>query len=257
MTWTRDTPWRQGAFLSEQSLKGLYSAASAQQVAIAVSHSCDIANDQEKEPNVEFVLGRSVETADGNLTRAKNPRLLHLRATLNNQPQVIELSARDKFSIAKTDLAAHEPDEALKLETGELNILQSWLAARYKRQALPGALQDRLRGVIRSLEHQGKRNADGILGYWLDYQPREELPPGDPYELWISVVYTTDSQDSETSARQIAQAIEAVAGHATGIDLRECEAFSEEEFTARDVRTMVEYRLEHLSFATDPPGPTL
>ena len=70
-------------------------------------------------------------------------------------------------------------------------------------------------------------------------------------------VYVSDVPDVEARARAIAEAIEVVATAAPEIDLRQCRAFSDEEFTARDLRTMVEYRMEHLSFATEPPGPTL
>lgn len=257
MAWSRDTPWTQGALLSGPSLQKLHPAASEHQVALAISHSCDIANDPAKEPNVEFVLGRLIEKRDGNLTRAKNPRVLHLTVTFAGEPVVIEMSAIDKFSILKDHLNSYLPDVALNLEPGELTILQAWLAARYKRQALPGALQDRLRDIVKVLEQNGQRNTDGVLGYWLDYQPREELAAAEPYELWVYVVYLTDQQEFEESAKGVAAAISGVAQKATGIDLRQCEAYSDEEFTAKDVRTKVEYRLEHLSFGTDPAGPTL
>ncbi len=175
MTWSRDTLWSQGGVLSQPSLGALHPAAAAAPLAIAISHSCDIANDSAKEPQVEFVLGKWVSRTDGNLTRAKNPRLLHLNATMNGQAKVVELSARDKFSISKEQLASHLPDAMTNLQPEELPILQAWLAARYKRQALPGALQHRLRPIVDALEKQGKQHADGVLGYWLDYQPREEL----------------------------------------------------------------------------------
>ena len=39
--------------------------------------------------------------------------------------------------------------------------------------------------------------------------------------------------------------------------LRHCEAYSEQEFTLRDLREMIEYRLEYLSYRMDPEGPTV
>lgn len=256
MGWTRETEWAQGSFLTGQALSGLKSKAAESSIAIAVSHSCDIANDDLKtEPNVEFILGRRIEKCDGNFSRAKNPRKLHLGTALAGTPMALELLATQKFCISKDRLHPFQPDG--RLNPGEVKVLQSWLAARYKRQALPDNLQSRLRHLFKKMDKLGAKHSEAVLGYWLDYEPKdEELQPEEPYEVWISVVHTTEDPSHEEIATQIAEKLKGE-GEPDGLDLRQCEAYSEEEFTLRDLREQVQYRVEHLSFRTDPPGPTV
>lgn len=233
----------------------LHSDAVEGDVGVAISHSCDIANENlEVEPLIEFALAKPVIECDGALVGAKNPRRLHLRTRGSDQFQGLELRAYQKFRLQKTKLADQKPDSEYKLAEGQLQILQSWLAARYRRQAFPDALQQRLKPLFTKMEKQGGKNAHGILGYWLDYQPRdEELLAGDPYEVWLSVVYSVENPDFELAAKEVVATLERVT--LTDIDLSKCMALSEEEFTLKDLREQVHYQADHLSYRTDPPGP--
>ena len=95
------------------------------------------------------------------------------------------------------------------------------------------------------------------MGYWLDHKPfNEDLPPDQPYKLWMYVVYNTDDKDVEIKATRIVvplkkklQSLEA-----NKITLRNCEAYSEEEFTLRDLRGNIQYRLDHISLNPKSSG---
>jgi hypothetical protein len=100
------------------------------------------------------------------------------------------------------------------------------------------------------------------VSFRLRYNPEEELLPEEPYELWLSIVYITDKEEYGSIAEQIASDLNAKfpslldKTKASGrVDLRQCKAVSEMEFTLRDMRDTEEYHLEHLSYRTDPPGP--
>ncbi len=243
--------------MNGQSLQELYPKASGDSVAIAISHSCDIANDDlEAEPSVEFALGCRIESCDGNFVGAKNPRKLHLHTHLKGDFQGLEVVASRKFNLLKVKLHQHQPDNETKLVSGEVKVLQSWLAARYKRQTLPDSLQERLRPLFKKMDKLGGKNAQAVLGYWLDYQPREELKPENPYEVWLSVVYSTEHPEFEKAANDIAESLNNTK-NLTGLDLIQCAAYSEEEFTLKDLREQVQYRAEHLSYRTDPHGPVV
>ena len=267
MSWSRETKWRQGCILSPQSFDSLELSDTCETTfALAITHDCDIANEnQEVEPFVEFVLARLVKTRDGNNEFAKNPRLLHLQARLEGEPVTIELIASRKISIPKCVLAKHEPDERVILERQQRAILQDWLAARYKRQALPDSFNVRFKPLVEFLEKQGKKHASGVIGYWLDYEPRDiELPTEQPYELWLYIVYSIEDRAFEGTARAIATELKekffklmSKTSDNGNLDLRDCEAYSEEEFTLKDLRSNLQYRLEYLSHRTDPPGPVV
>ncbi len=265
MPWSRNTSWRQGSILSQKDFleAGLLDSCPCD-LAIAISHDCDIANDNmDAEPFVEFVYAQRIEVKDGNYTNGKNPRILHLNYKCREDDIFLELLALSKFTVSKSDLEKLQPDETYEL-TSSRQVLQSWLAARYRRHSLPNSLVDRLRGVFGHIEKEGKKKSDGVLLFQLSYQPMDELPPDEAYELWLSIVYVTDQAEYESMAEKMAEDLKAEFSallektKAFGsVDLRKCEAVSEMEFTVRDIRDTVEYHLEHLSYRSEPPGPII
>jgi hypothetical protein len=265
MVWSRNTSWRQGHILTQKDFHeaGLPDSC-PYDLAIAISHDCDIANNKlDVEPSVEFVFARRIAEQNGNYTNGKNPRILHLNYKCQDENLFFELLALDKFIVPKSALEKIQPDEAYEM-TSSRQILQNWLAARYRRHALPNSLVDRLGGVFGHIEKEGKKNSDGVLFFMLSYEPKDELPPEESYELWLSVVYVTDRDEYESMAEKMAEGLKAkfsalleknkVYG---SVDLRKCEAVSEMEFTVRDMRDTVEYHLEHLSYRSEPPGPII
>jgi hypothetical protein len=264
MPWSRNTAWRQGGVLVQKDFQavGLTDLPDTD-LAIAVAHDCDIANDNlDTEPAVEFIFARILEEHNGNYTHGKNPRILHLNYTHKGQTIWIELIASRRFIVQKNALESIQPDQTYSLITRP--TLQSWLAVRYRRIALPNSLVERLRSVSTYIEREGKRNSSGILSFRLSYEPQDELLPEEPYELWLSIVYVTDKAEYATMAMNIAQSLKMEFQNLLektkdrgAVDLRKCEAVSEIEFTLRDMRDTVEYNLEHLSYRTEPSGPVI
>lgn len=262
MPWSRNTIWRQGSVLTQKDFPAIGLANESDvDLAIAISHDCDIANDNlDIEPAVEFIFARVLDQRDGNYTYGKNPRTLHLDYTHDEKPIILELLASKKLIVQKDKLETVQPDETYKL-THSREILQSWLAARYRRHALPNSLVERLREVFSYIEKKGKKNSSGILSFRLSYDPEDELPPETAYELWLSIVYITDKDEYCIMAERIAQSLKAefpkllenTAGYGD-VTLRLCKAVSETEFTLSDMRGTVEYHLEHLSYRTEPSG---
>jgi hypothetical protein len=263
MPWSRNTLWRQGSVLLQKDFHTVNLKDSSDlELVVAISHDCDIANNNlEAEPAVEFICGRIIQELDGNYTHGKNPRILHLNYIHSGTPIFLELIASKRVVVNKNVLEAVQPDQTYEL-IGSRQILQSWLAARYRRHALPNSLVERLREVSKYIQEKGKKNSSGIVSFRLRYDPEKELPPEEPYELWLSIVYITDNAEYGSIAEQIASNLKAKfpsllnKTNASGrVDLRRCEAVSEMEFTLRDMRDTEEYYLEHLSHHTDPPGP--
>ena len=255
-------PWSQGSLIGIDDMATLGLAADDDGGwGVVITHDCDLANDDLAiEPFVEVIIARPMEVADGNCRHAKNARRLHLDWQRADTVLCLELLATRKCCVAKRDLADVAPVADAILAPADKHILQSWLAARYRRQALPDSLVERLRYVFQRLEKKGKTQASTVIGYWLSFAPAGELPAEEPYDLDISIVYTIDSPDAETAASAIADEVsERFAGLVTksgagGVVLGVCEAVSEEEFTLRDIRQHVEYRLDYLSNRAFPDG---
>ncbi len=264
MPWSRNTTWRQGSVLARKDFQFVDPNNTLDfDLAVAISHDCDIANDNlELEPAVEFIFASIRDQKDGNCTNAKNPRILHLDYINDEKEVVLELIASKKFELQKHVLETVQPDEAYKLNTHSRDILQSWLAARYRRHALPNSLVDRLRNVFKHIDEKCKKNSSGILSFRLSYDPEYELPPEEPYELWLNIVYITDKSEYREMSEDIAQRLETEfpklvekTKDSGKVILCKCEAVSEMEFTLRDMRETIEYRLEHLSYRDEPSGP--
>ncbi len=269
MLWSRNTLWRQGSILAQKDFYSLELPSTPDiTLAVAISHDCDIAHDNlEVEPDIEFIFARILEQHNGNYIYGKNPRILHLGYTHDAKEVFLELLASKKVTLQKIGLKAVQPDETYKLTHSRNQILQSWLAARYRRHALPNSLVERLRPVSSYIEKEGRKNSSGILSFRLFYEPIEppnELPPEEAYELWLSIVYSSDDDKYRSMAEEIADKLKIEfpklledTKNIGKVDLRQCKAFSEMEFTLQDMRGTFELHLEHLSHRTTPPGPVL
>lgn len=235
-------------------------------LALVISHDCDIASeDLDEEPDIEIMIGSPIAQLDGNYTHAKNSRRLHLELRFKDSSVQVELRAARKIRVQKKSLVTQSPDSNYIL--GQLNqrILRSWLAARYSRAALPNALNERLRPVEKAFLSLGKNHPHAVLGIFIDYDPHEtELGDGEHYEIWLSVVYSTENPEYATQATKASAALTSAFEKAfkagenwEKIELRACTARAENEFSLRDLHQTLQYRLEHASYKKEPPARTV
>jgi len=261
--WTRETPWRQGTVvpLDHAISIGLVSKKQlSPKIAIVVSHDCDLAQEIEVEPNVEIILGKSIDACRPDKTHAKNVRILHIEISGPSGRTAVELVAQDKISISKAQLADARPDNTFSIDKDELAILRSWLAARYKRASIPDGLQTLIKDIFEDVAKK-KERPRALRGIWIEFDPDlDHLPDGDKYELWIVVVYSTSEEGSKAVAEEVANQIRSKFekkyrknGVWTELDLRECVARSDTEFTYYDTYKYKAFRLEHLSLRAGTP----
>lgn len=269
-TWGRDTPWRQGHVLPDQAVKavGFLTGAPTDVVAIVVSHDCDLAQDPSVEPMVEVIVGRRIATADGNFTYAKNARRLHLTFNAGAEHLGAEFEASRKTQVTKDQLAEFEPIETVKLTPVERNILQRWLAARYRRSAFPDEFDRRLErtGVRDRLSKILKSAGALIAAIYFDVDQGEEIfrtGSDDPYALVIYLLFSTetDPEAAERAADAANQSIKKAfrdrclskeTGTWHDIELVECEAISDQAMTVQQAESLKRWSADHLSLRTEP-----
>lgn len=265
-TWTRDTPWRQGSLISREDLLDLGTSVEGGHVfGVVVSHDCDLANDDLcLEPDVDIVLIRSLDEVDHNCTFGKSPRRLHFHFKGEDDKEVaFEAVAKDRRTVQKSQLADCTPCPSHRLESKGLDILQRWLACRYRRQALPDALMQRLRKPLDLIKKLMKKSASSIVGIWIAFDPDDVADENTVYELEFYFVYSTDKEsDAATQAENVARRITEYFGTRSEVDdtqsglfLGRCIAVAEDGFTLRDMRRTVELKLEYLSYRNAEPGP--
>jgi hypothetical protein len=256
--WDRDTPWRQGKALSQStslSLAVLDPERADSHIAVVISHDCDLVEDVQREPDVEVIVGKFIDAASPNHTHAKSPNTLHLELAFDGQPRTVEFAATAKCRKSKASIAKERPDDRFILDPKGLDILQTWLALRYRRAAFPDSLNKHLSELRETLQRIGKRNPHSIVGFYVYFEPEGEISdPNEPYEVWIVVVYDHTRAEAEgiaeEAAKKISEKLEAKFKTAMGwrgIDLRRCDYSSDEEFSLYHARTFKNYPLDYIS----------
>lgn len=272
----RDNPWRQGLVIPTDVIAALglnLAKTSAPAIAVVVSHDCDITQTAEIEPNVEVIIGHIIANGDGNCTHAKNPRRLHLPCTGGGEKIIVELNAAAKRAIAKTGhdgLGAHRPAPDMRFTTAERDILQRWLAARYRRAAFPEEFDrrlDRETGVWNVLLKILKPTDRHISAVFVDVDYGEQYErqgADDCYSLAIYLLYDTSSDPAaaEAAAARAAEQISAAFekrcrsdGHWQWIELVECIPIADTSMTYALSQSLMKWSLDYLSLRGDPSGP--
>jgi hypothetical protein len=266
-SWTRQTVWTQGSIVRfEDALRAnLFSGKDPhEKVAMVISHDCDLAvDDLQTEPHVEVVVGHKIEKCKPECSNARSTRILHLELNSSDGPIAYEFLSKDKGTLLKKILTGASPESRYVLSERSKRALQSWLAARYKRAALPDGLSLLLDQVKDVFVTVGKKNPEAILGIYLDYEPEGDiLAGGELYEVWITVLYSTEIQNAKEVAEDAIARISnkfqqqfKSSGNWRGLELRSCVASSETELTYYDLVRLKEYRLEYLTLRVDEPNP--
>ena len=269
---TRDTGWRQGDLLTQETAIRLTLVGEADKKRVVViTHDCDIPH--KDEASVEVIVAEVVTGANPQFSYARNPRKLHLSYEIaDGKPIVVELRHGERRSVPKNQFGEHAArDSNASLPTDAKRTLKQWLAARYGRPAFPNTFENRLRKLVgkNSVERQiGKAlepEAKHLVGLFFDLgeQRSAEVPTGEPYVLSISVVYdategsTQTRQSAEKAASQLRELFEKAYGKpdiATEIALDACEAVADTAITLADLRRVDQWRLEYISLGDDDHG---
>jgi hypothetical protein len=265
----RNTEWRQGSVITQESFSTLCPAEKGQDThAIVISHDCDLPN--ENEELVEIILGPRIPDADSHFTHARHIRRLHIAYQIKNSSKlaVIELTHARRQCFSKKELSQKAaPDLDFILSCEEKRVLKQWLSARYGRPAFPNAFEARLK-KDKNLEKKLSRilspaNSQ-LVGIFFDLGEERtiDLPPEQPYCLRISIVYDNIGgpaarKVAEECALNIKKLFHETFGtpsHATELILESCEAVADTLFSLADIRKVDQCRLEYISLRENPHG---
>lgn len=269
--WNRDTPWRQGHVLTNESIVAL-GVVRAEDVgtalAIVISHDCDLAQEPETEESVEIIVANRIDVANGNFTHAKNSRKLHLECSIDGATTYLDMQAQHKTRITKAALADHAPAANVVVKPEDRSILQRWLAARYRRSAFPDEFERRLNdtGVTKRITKIVEPLGKYLVAVFFDVDEgveRDRKGEKDLYVLRIDLLYSTedDPAAAQDAAEKAAIAIAAAfrercfdaAGGWKWVELVGCEATSDEAMTYAMSTQLKRWNMDYLSLRADPP----
>jgi len=259
--WERNSPWRQGHIISPSLAKELNLLPPRdphQKFAVVVSHDCDIASDPGEEPYIEIIVGTRVEACRPEYVNARHVRVLDVEFQAPQERMALEFVATDKRTVRKLDFQGHQPDSNFTLSDKELQALRSWLAARYRRAAIPDGLQRLVKDIFEDTFKKSDRPR-ALDKIYIDFDPDiEELPEGEKYELSVVIVYDTHEVGAKEIAEKAAERLQSQfkkkyfkGGVWGGVELRTCEVKADTSFTLFDVKGHKQVRLEYLSIRAE------
>ena len=261
----RKTPWRQGSIIPSDiaiALQLFGEEEASRKVAAVISHDCDLAQATEQEPWVEVIVGTRVAGANGNYTHAKTARRLQLYFEEGGKEAIVELHAVGKTKVLKERLIGQTPVEDFHLDWKQQTVLQTWLAARYRRAAFPDEFERRLKAakLHETIAKILKPFADDIIAIFFDIDRGqsevERVGPDDIYTLSISLLYSTARDSATATAEKAALLITSAFNKAffipgkniwQNIELLECEPISDEAMTYGMSVLMKKWNLDHMS----------
>lgn len=270
------TAWRQGSVLAADSAArlGLIPQGDDQALVVVISHDCDIASADDKEPTVELIVGRRIERLGAD-THAKTARRLHLQFDDGDAgPVAVELLATQKVAVPKATVLAEGPRQGWSLSPGNLVTMQNWLAARYRRAAFPESFEARLKAkpgqlhkkIVKAMETAGVH----VLAVLFDLDEGQDLErqqPEDAYQLRIHLLYDSnvDEPAAYAAAQAAADAIESAFEAAffqpdsawRNIKLLSCEPVSDSAMTVAASQLLKQWRLDYMSLEDEPHQPML
>lgn len=250
----RKTLWRQGHVLPPSVAADLGLAPDRRYM--IVTHDCDLAQPVDVEPDIEIIAAKAIDTINPLCSLGENPRVLHLELTnAGEAPLRLDLRATEKCRLSKAALFSNSGTPPPRLADKQRQLLQSWLACRYRRHALPNALNNYLESAYKKLRKTAKKKPDGVIATWIKYDPdREPKQPGELYELSFTVVYQSESPGGERNAKAMAERLNTALKDAEGIDYQGAEVESDTTFTKFRERQMWEWHMEFISFRGEQTG---
>ena len=188
--------WRQGAIFGTDVAERARAHAPptvdirCSDLLVVASHDCDVLSPSlDKEPFVEIVCGRPVQTADKRQFSGRNPRTLQFSLADGEGAVTLSCAAHQRWAIPRELLLAGSPHRSLP--DRERRLLAEWLAKRYIRAAFPTAFDQRWRAKLKHWQKLLQRRSDWLQGVYLRLSTLAELPDAGAYlcHLIIAVRY--------------------------------------------------------------------
>ncbi|HMF79430.1 MAG TPA: hypothetical protein VK604_27465 [Bryobacteraceae bacterium] len=252
-----DRGWRQGTLIPlELLLAGTTfphrSPLRGDELAILISHDCDIAHKwYSAEPFIEFLIARPIsEDKDQGQLTGKHPRLFQLEYPHDPRHKLFGVDINDKHRVFRQLLVGKQPVGALDPDV--VRLVTSWVAKRYTRPALPDEFNERCRPARDKIANLLKKKGQLITNLLLALEPEdEELEEGENYTLMLVACCTRETWEHTSKNIEAIALVSSISDHlrnCKGIDVREPLLRSEHQMTLEDVRELIRWDYDYLSY---------
>lgn len=254
--------WRQGCFLKSETTLSVFSqiecifTLQGNEYLIVASQSCDVATNQDR--FIELSIARPMP--HGKFQKAyshnRHPRILHSKAITANDDMEIDLCllAHEKISIDKVLLIGQKPDNSIVFSQQSLREYVDWLAARYKRPALPTTFDK----LIQQADKRNKRKKiakqanDYLLGIYVQIFPNKDIKENEQYD--VSLLGMVAAEEDIFQATQTLQRYAELMQNA-GMNVASLKIFTESQISVATFRQYQRINFDYLSYEADTPLP--
>lgn len=254
--------WKQGSLVQAQDNEKLQPhipiKLSEDARLIVISQICDLLHDNlEAEPFAEVLVAIPlVGGPDGNYLNCRNPRRLHIPVIDTGAMSYMSARRMDVYPIPRQLLNELNPDPHRKLEDKVITTLAHWLAMRYFRAALPDNFEARLRrnGAREGIRKTLKAVTGDVEAIYIGLAPYAEIADDQPYSVVIFAVMEVEHFQNVERKKRSAEALEALVtalSNCDGIDVADYELIPENEMTLDDVKDLVLWNFDDLSYAAN------
>ena len=259
----KDNGWRQGVIIDNDlaiklcDLDLIQNFDTQNDIAIVISHSCDVTNPIYKaEPNVELLIAKPTTNRNGNFLHGKNPRKLQVKLENDDSQVFYEVSIHDRIIISRQKLELYSPCHQKTLSDKTIDTMRRWIGARYTRSAFPDEFNNRWKENRDEIESLIKDKGEFLTAIYLSLKPFEELDTDENYQLKIIGVIEDDNFESESAsdAYQLMDDMERLFNESTGIIVVDSQLWSESEITLSDLHYLHKWGYDYMSFRDKPGG---
>lgn len=257
MPWSaiRTNGWRRGNFLNEsctpEVLEQCGQSHHPNSRLVLLSHDCDIVHNRNSEPNTEVCVAEPLEgDLNGNYTHGKSPRILHIGIDLPDTSRHFEIHASKRFWIDRSLLREHTPDDLLKFDGKNLDILIDWITYKYNRAAFPDAFNDRLGPSLKDIQKVAKRSGDNLSAVYLALSPNEELDGDQDYQVHLVGLMEPDQFSIQELRLACAEAIREISTKihgCNGINVEDYEIRSTDGITLHEIGQFARFSFDYLT----------
>lgn len=254
----KENGWHQGAVclfqtLSESPESGDSCKAFRQSenaLAILVSHDCDIVNaDLTKEPLVDWLIARCLDTPDSLYLSGQNARKLHFK----HDVIFYEVLPYERLSTSRKLLEKVPAKPSRALTPLLTKLVAEWLAKRYIRPAHPDEFNKRINKAKKQLKKALERDRDHEVfrSILIKVHPPEELPPRQNYSVSIAgVMREADYRNvlKRERGQPVIDELELNLAACEGIHVEECRLRTDDEVRLSWLDYYVPWDFEYLTF---------
>jgi hypothetical protein len=222
---------------------------------VVMSHDCDVVNvSLDKEPWVEVLRARVNKLPlDKQQSSGRNPRILQLEVTFEDEPIVASFSVHDRWLVPRDVLALEAPSASLGDK--QRRLIAEWLAKRYIRAAFPTAFDSRWRLKFKQWQNLLKANSKSILGVYLKLSTLAELRYDTPYNCELLLAVPDELRTTEGWVKRRAELEKDILKFweqfTPSIECREVTVRATDEITLTDLSEYQRFDIDWVSFEDD------